>query len=228
MASLLLPAVLFCSAAALAQPNANDAPRGLAVLALPGATDAAWPLARDVYDRPALRAPGIDEARARVLAGEAPPKDAPKELSDLADTRAAVHGEDAPSKQLLASIARQLGARGVVVVDPTPRARVFLVETSDFDAATYAPDAGSQPPRWSAAIASMARAFGEPPRVSAPPAALHETPKVENMPQGPTPFYQSPWFWGALGAAAFLGGGAYFLTRDNSPSTIHLQMQVPR
>jgi hypothetical protein len=42
------------------------------------------------------------------------------------------------------------------------------------------------------------------------------------------PFYASPWFWGALGAAAFGGAALYFATRDNSSGTIHLQLQVPK
>ena len=40
-------------------------------------------------------------------------------------------------------------------------------------------------------------------------------------------FYESGWFWGAVGAAAFAGGAIFFATRDNGESTIHLQMEVP-
>ena len=42
------------------------------------------------------------------------------------------------------------------------------------------------------------------------------------------PFYASPWFWGAIGAAALGGTAFYFATRDNTPSQIHLQLQVPK
>jgi hypothetical protein len=64
--------------------------------------------------------------------------------------------------------------------------------------------------------------------VPAPAAALKEGPKVENLPSGGSKkFYESPWFWGALGAAALAAAGVYFLTRDNGSDTIHLQLQAP-
>ncbi len=51
-------------------------------------------------------------------------------------------------------------------------------------------------------------------------------PKSE-APRPSVPFYESVWFWGALGAAALAGGATYLATRDSSPSTIHLEVQVP-
>jgi hypothetical protein len=258
-ASLAL--VLIQARTARADEAAPARRQGLAVLALPGATDAAWPLAKQVYASPALHPSSIDEAHARVLAGEALPDGAAAELRDLAETRAAVKGDDAPSRQLLASIARSLGARGVVVVELAPdgvaSARVFLADTSSFDAARYAPDppaptaptAPGTPPAvrngtWNATVESLARAYGTappaPPASSAAPtpaattipgptAALQEGPRLEPPPKtGARKFYESPWFWGALGVAAFAGGAVYFATRDNGPGTIHLQMQVPK
>jgi hypothetical protein len=239
----LLFAFFVLAAALLAGgARADSPPRGFVVLALAGGTDVAWPLARDVYTNAALRPAAIDEAHARALAGEAPAANASRELQDLAATRAAVHGDDAPSRQLLASIARKLHARGVIVVDAgtappkSATARVFLADGTDFDAARYAPD-DAPAVSWRGAVQSLARAYPAPAdapppapaptAVPAPAAALREGPKVENMPSGPKKFYESPWFWGAIGAAALAGVGVYFLTRDNGSSTIHLQLQAP-
>jgi len=267
------------SADAIADAGAPAArASGLAVLALAGANAPAWGLAQAVYASDALRPQGLDEAHARVLAGDAPPPNAPKELADLAETRAAVRGDDAPSRAILASLANTFHLRGIVVVEMDgaahPSAHVFLAETGSFDAARYAPDAtgagaaaasaadaGSAPPfAWAGATASLARAFANAPAAtagapaagapigggpastepthaaSAPALATSPLPPAHVAPgerggeekSGPTPFYKSPWFWGALGAAAFGGATLYFATRDNSSGTIHLQMQAPR
>jgi hypothetical protein len=217
---------------------AATAPAGLVVVALPGATDAAWPLARDLYASPTVRPAGIDEAHARVLCGDSPAADAPAEMRDLAADVAALHGDDAPSRALLADVARRMAVRGVVVVFPgqPPSARVFIAETGAIDAATYAPDAAPAT-AWSAAVASLTRAYGVATAVpAAPPAspvsalpriATHDGPTIENEPPHHRRFYESGWFWGAVGAALFAGGAVYFATRDNGPETIHLQLQVP-
>jgi hypothetical protein len=209
-------------------------PQGLAVVAFPGATEAAWPLAQALYAEPSVRPSGIDDASARVLCGEAPPNGSAAALIDLAAAVAALHGEDAPSRILLADIARRAAVRALVTVrvaDGHPLARVFLVETGSFDAATFAPD--DAPPRaWSAAVKSIVRSFAaQPPEPStpsfrpAPALATHETPRSTPAPSS-RPFYESGWFWGALGAAVIVGGGVFLATRDTSPSTIHLELQV--
>jgi hypothetical protein len=239
------PSTWTVASAVVPAPSPAPAPAGLAVVAMAGATDAAWPLAQAVYADPALRAATIDEAHARVLCGEPAPAGAPSEVRDLADTVAAVRGEDAPSRALLADIARRFSVRGVVVVrieSGRASARVFLADAGAFDGATYAPDDGPKV-AWSSARQSLARAFGAPtassasaavpapasvpPSTQAPPLATHEGPRIENTPPHTRRFYESGWFWGALGAAAFAGGAFYFATRDTSPSTIHLGMQVP-
>ena len=176
---------------ALAQAQSNTAPQqagprapspqqqgtGLAVLAGRDAADAAWPLAQQLYARPSLRPAGLDEARARVLAGEEPAADAPTDLRELAETRDAIRGEDAPSRQLLASVARQLHVRGILVVRlpaetvrPNPTARIFLADSGTFDAASYAPDASPATAsgkaggwNWSGTVGSLDRAYGVQP-----------------------------------------------------------------
>src|SRR4051794_7643183 len=127
----LLRAVIYALAIVLSlgwtrKALAGDASSGFAVLAREGATDAAWSLAKALYARDALRPSFVDEAHARVLAGEAAPKESGgegspvsverarilKKLADLAETRAAIHGDDAPSRQLLTSIATTYQLRG--------------------------------------------------------------------------------------------------------------------
>jgi hypothetical protein len=235
-------------AQATSAPVAASKGHGLAVLAAPGAEAATWPLAKEVYARDPLR-PAVDEARARVIAGEA----APPALRDLSEERAGVHGDDAASRAVLKTIATQLGVRAIVVVFPGEpvSARVFLADAGAFDAARYAPepadaasDGGVSSLRWTGTVTSLDRAYAEPASAPAapaspaspmpsgepahaPPLATSETPpapKPKN--EESKPFYASPWFWGAVGAAAFGGTAVYFATRDNSPSTIHLQLQV--
>ncbi|HEY1696761.1 MAG TPA: hypothetical protein VGG39_31590 [Polyangiaceae bacterium] len=221
--------------AALPAPPPAAAPVGLAVVALGGATDAAWPLARSVYATPSLRPAALDEAHARVLCGEPAPAAAPHDLRDLADTLAAVKGDDAPSRMLLVEVAHRLNVRALVVVRTeggAPVARVFLPESGAYDAASYAPDAGATV-AWSGAVGSLVRTFGAevpappPAPLSAPALATHEEPVVAAPPPRSKAFYETGWFWGAVGAAAFAGGAIFFATRDNGDSTIHLQAQVP-
>jgi hypothetical protein len=224
-------------------PAPAAAPAGVAVVALPGASDAAWPLAQAVYANPGLRPAALDEARARVLCGEKAPAGAPQEVRDLADTVAAVKGDDAPSRMMLGEIAHRLNVRALAVVRVDagrPGARLFLPESGAFDAASYAPDEAPTL-AWTGAVRSFARAYGAEPAPpltaapattpgspnSAPPLATHDEPVLSTTPPKKKAFYESGWFWGALGAAAFAGGAVFFATRDNGASTIHLQMQVP-
>jgi hypothetical protein len=228
------------SAALPALPAPAAAPSGLAVVALGGTMDAAWPLAHAVYGQPSLRPPAVDEARARVLCGEPAPAGASPEVRDIADVVTAVKGDDAASRALLAELAHRLGVRALVVVrgDPQhPVARVFLPEAGVFDAASYTPDEGAAL-AWTGATQSLVRLYGGatppappatalPAPTSAPPLATHDEPVLTTAPPKRKAFYESGWFWGALGAAAFAGGAVFFATRDNGASTIHLQMQVP-
>jgi hypothetical protein len=218
-----------------APANPTPAVNGIAVVALPGAADAAWPLAQAVYSTPSLRPYGVDESHARVLCGEPPPDAAPRDLHDLADTVAAIRGDDAASRAILGDVARRLNVRALVVVRTEGEhtvARVFVADGGSFDAASYAPDEGSTF-TWTAAVRSLARSFGGGSEataaapLSAPALATHEGPALDNEPPKKKAFYESGWFWGAVGAAAFAGGAVFFATRDNGPTTIHLEMQVP-
>jgi hypothetical protein len=256
------------------RPATASQSAGVAVLVRPGGdVGAGWALAKEIYASAALRPPGLDEARARVLVGEAPAQDAPRGTRDLADERGAVRGDDGASRALLASIASQLGVRALLVVGPgaadSPAARLFFADTQSFDAAIYAPDvepptsavdagvsttgptgpasdAGtmdassdaqataprpSPPPpayHWSATAQSVERVMSAPVVLRAPSLATSPAPPAKPKEPESHPFYTSPWFWGAVGAAAFGGTAVWFATRDNSPSTIHLELQVPK
>src|SRR5438552_18631301 len=106
----LLGLALFLAAIAVAfgayaqdpAPAASEvraAPRGVAVVGVGASRDDAFTVAGAVYAG-RLRPASLDEQRARVLAGDAPPASASKEIRELAELRAAVTGEDAASRKL--------------------------------------------------------------------------------------------------------------------------------
>lgn len=92
-----------------------DRSRGVAVVAIGAARQEAFTLARAVYAS-RLRPPSLDEVRARAVAGAPVPANATRELRELADVRAALTGDDAPSRSMLTGIARQLGVEALLVV----------------------------------------------------------------------------------------------------------------
>jgi hypothetical protein len=229
-----------------APPPAAPPPNGIAVLARPGAEDAARALAKEIYARPSLRPAALDEAHARILVGTPAAADASQSLRDLADERASIHGDDGASRALLRTIATQLGVRALVVVEvsdsdagATPSARVFVAESGAFDAARYESEApgadrsalrADSPSGWAGTVASLDRTYGlgGPETHAAPALALSPVPPPRPAAPESHPFYTSPWFWGAVGAAAFGGVAVYFATRDNTTDTIHLELQVPK
>jgi len=245
----LAGAIALASTGAAAEDG--GAAHGVVVLALEGATAAAWPLAQEVYKRDALRPLGLDESRARILVGEAAVGEARGDVSpalrDLAELRAAVAAskrDDAPTRRLLATIAAESHAQGVVVVAlepsrgdsgdgtpaiaPRPTARVFLASTGGYDAASYRPD---DVLAWKPTVESLERSFAGsstgPVRAtrSTSPAARTD---ARSTGERSRPFYSSPWLWGALGAAAVGGLALFFATRDSDRDTIHVDVQVPR
>ena len=171
------------------------APTGVAVVALGGATDAAWPLARAVYGTPSLRPAAVDETRARVLCGEPAPASSPQDLRDLADSLAAVKGDDAPSRMLLGEIAHRLNVRAIVVVrvdGGQPTARVFLPETGSLRRGRLRPRRGADGrlDRDGALAHPRLReraAPASPPHVRRPALATHEEPVVTGRRRGRRP-----------------------------------------
>lgn len=216
--ALLLIAALFPLPSA-AQPPAPAPPSsaparaeagawgGVVVVSLAGATDASWALAQRVYADTRLRPPRLDDASARVLAGEAPAAGATAKLRELAELRAALRGDDAPSRALLASLLRGLGASVAAVVDVRegqPRAWVFQGET--FDPTPLAADPGPLT-GWLGATAALAA------RAPAAPAAAPAAPAPRK-----SSVLRSGWFWGALGAAAAAGLLVWSVSRSSGGS----------
>ena len=129
-----------------ASPPVVGARKGVAVIGMSGARDEAFQLARGIYASTA-RPGNLDEVRARILAGD-PPGNASKDLRDLAELRGGVTGEDAASRQLLASLAQKLNVQGLLVVRktfllPTPPAPVTPTPATDADAGAVPPSAES-------------------------------------------------------------------------------------
>ncbi len=185
--------------------------QGVAVLGTNGAREAAYGLARAIYGTASLRPRSLDELHARILAGDASPPTASKELRELAELRASITGDDAASRRLLASIAQQLGVQGILVVSvvapagPAPAgsadagaapvavpgttttARLFLAETGDFDAAryepTHEPGADSSSP-WRGTVTSLSGRL--------PPAAAGPVTGAVAVPVPATPAKLTP------------------------------------
>jgi hypothetical protein len=194
-------------------------------VAVDGATDAAWPLAQRVYQSAVLRPAGIDDARARVLAGEPPPALSPVEITELSELRRGVKGDDAASREVLAALVEKLDVHAIIVVSVAEHqtsARVYDSDLRAFDAARYLPDA----PRfdtWHDAIRALERPYLRQPTSLVAPEV--DRPKARRESR---PFYDSPWFWVAVGAAAVLvGGGVILATTLQTNDTIHLTAQLP-
>lgn len=190
-----------------------SSPTGVAVVALGNSSEEAWPLAQAVYGRPKLRPPHLSEEQVRVLAGEPLSNEAPPALQELASDRANLGGD--PSTTSLISLGSSLHVAALYVVVSVPskvagakarsRARLFSVSSRSFVSDWKAPSGDTT---WTDAAKSA--------EVS-----------LADKPEG-KPFYASPWFWGALGAAAALGTTAIVLASTKSTDTLTLRGEVLR
>ena len=206
------------------------------VVAIGDAGPAARALAMEVYRDGELRPP-IDEATARVLAGDAPVEAAAARLKEIAELRASVARapEDLVRRRLLASIGTDLGAAMVVTVTidaGRPVARALrstgaLLERVELGSTIETAADGAKTYRWPGATTTLRTLLGvvdtpaEPLRPVAPKAPL---PKA---PDEPRPFYKSPWFWGTAGAVVAAGITVLVLSRtSNGPADVHLTGRV--
>jgi hypothetical protein len=229
LASMLVLALLLATSVLA---YATELGTGFAVVAVDGATDVAWPLAQGVYKSALLRPSGIDDARARILAGEPTPPLAPPELTEFAELRAGVKGDDAASREVLAALAQKLGVHAIIVVfakeqDQSPSARVYDATTRAFDAARYSPDAGDAAALWTGTLQSLERPYRPQESLSVLGTVKAVVPPPKPKPSESKPFYESPWFWLAIGTAVLVGGGVLIATNLQTSDTIHLKMQLP-
>ena len=121
----------------------RPAGQGIAVLAIGNnANEEAFALARAIYGS-RLRPTSLDEVRARVLAGGAPPANASRELRELAEIRAGLTGEDAAGRRLLAGIAQQIGVEALLVVKVDAAAAPPVVAPATIGSPADAADGGA-------------------------------------------------------------------------------------
>ncbi len=134
-----------------------------------------------------------------------------------------------------------------------PVARVFVTVLRAFDAVLYESDPPiavtwgntASPATWTGTVQALRRSFADAPPVAVAMAAAPAPPDrsvVATSPAaaapgahgadagtpGKAPFYRSPWFWAAAGAALFAAGAVYFATRNDASDNIQLQLQVPK
>ena len=226
-------------AAEAATPAA--APAGAIVVAVgPSASEPARALAHDVYRDGVLR-PGIDDRTARVLAGEAPPPDAPAALRELAELVASVAaaGSEVVSRRLLSSLGSEHRAALVVTVamqGDRPVAKVLRVSSSSFErlelggSIETSPE-GSRRFLWPGATESL-RGFLAPKPAPAKPAPIKPVPARTPAPAPPDtaarPFWQSPWFWGPLAGVTAVGLSVLIAVKasESDPEMVHLKGRV--
>jgi hypothetical protein len=164
-----------------------------------------------VIRRAPARPPSEDENRPEA------PKQTP-EARDDAGAKVAAEDAGAPGDAGAAAPAAPPATTASVM------ARLFLADVGDFDAARYEPDESGG---WRGTVTSLSSRF--PPPAAAPAGQLPPPPpRISAEGKESKPFYASPWFWGAIGAAALVGGFFFLASQDTSGEPIHLEMKVPR
>jgi len=229
------------------RPALPAPPTGALVIATAeNAGPAARALAFAVYRDAELR-PSVDDATARVLAGDAPAEGASARLKEIAELRVSIAhaGSEVVARRLLASLGTELGAVLVVSValdGIRPVARVLRAGAPAFERLELGPTVEVAPDgvrsfRWPGATETLRGllpghdAVLNPPIPAAPaPAPLApraDTAPVPAEPGEPRPFYKSPWFWGSVGGAAALGLSVFLISRATSAtSDVHLTGKV--
>ncbi len=200
-----------------------------------------------MYGESVLR-PAVDDVQARVLAADAAPADATTATKELAELRGKiVSADDVASRTLLSEIARRTSAVGLVLVvaptvDGSPvQARLYDAADDRLEA-SYFPGAGDGAARWTSLVTAL-RARYSAPVVATPASSGPSVPQptasgdlsagstggnADMRPVLPADnsggFWSSPWLWGALIAAAAVGGATWYLSRDTSsaPTPVHI------
>lgn len=228
------------SVATASAPPVRSAPRGVIVLAMSDdAIPAARALAREVYAEDVLR-PTIDDATARVLAGEAPPPNAGPKLVEIADVRKAAQGapSDAVTKRLFTSLGDDLGAILVVPVtmrDHRPAARIVSVAKGAFEpvelsGAIEAQPDGSSRVTWSG-VATILKGLvpkpvAPPPSSSSAPSKAPAGPLAPKKDEAPSSFWSSPWTWVGAGVVVAAGVVVFAVSQTQGDGGLRMQGRV--
>lgn len=210
------PVAASASAAPVASVAPAAAPHGVVVLAMSDeAIPAARALAREVYGDEALR-PRIDDATARVLAGEAAPAGSSAKLVEIADVRRAAQGAatDALTRRLFASLGADLGAILVVPVavrDGKPSARIVSVAKGAFEPIELSGSIEAQPDgtsrvKWAGVAAILTSLVPKAPApLPAPKGTAAPGPLAPKKEEPSGSFWTSPWTW--VGAGVVVAAG---------------------
>jgi len=197
---------------------------------------AARALAREAYADATLT-PRLDDATARVLAGEAVPVGGSARLTEIADVRKAAQasGADAVTRRLFASLGADLGAVLVLPVtlrDGRPTARVVSVAKGAFEPVelqgTIEVQAdGVARVRW-AGVTSILAGLMPKTRVAAGPVATGAKPgplaPKKDERSAVSAFFSSPWTWVGIGVVAVAGVVVFAASQSQGDSGM-LQLQ---
>ena len=205
------------------------AARGVVVLAMSEeAIPAARALAREVYGDEALR-PRIDDATARVLAGEAVPAGGSAKLVEIADVRKAAQGAatDALTRRLFASLGADLGAILVVPVavrDGKPTARIVSVAKGAFEPIELSGSIEAQPDgtsrvKWAGVAAILTSLVPKAPApVNAPAGTAAPGPLAPKKEEPSGSFWTSPWTWVGAGVVVAAGVVVFAVSQSQGDS----------
>ena len=198
--------VALAPTSAPSSPSGPETPtrRGVLTVAAAGTpSSVAWPVAQALSEDADLRAK-IDEPLARVLAGDAPGEGASGQARELWELRGQIKGDDAASRVLLAEVGRRTAARAialVLVVEGAAEVRIWDAATDTLESTRHRREGSG----WSPLVGAVrARVLPRP------------DPAPKPTPAAPKSTLQSPWFWGAIGAAVLAGVVAYAASQSGS------------
>ncbi len=224
-----------------ASPAASAAASGAAVVLIGSDEERAKDcreLARAVYAKPSLR-PAIDESAAKALCSTDSSAQAGQKLAEL---RASLHDriDNAATQAVLTALGSELPSEAVVLVSKGERGtlvRVVRRGAKEADPLSFdlAPGADGAPVAWADVAQALDLSLREAPTPKAPggerpgPVRSLAAPIGKDpVPEAPTPFFESPWFWVAAGSVAALGLAILIVsqTTDVGEGTVKIEGKV--
>jgi hypothetical protein len=225
-----------------AEPADKALAGGVVVVALPGATDAAWPIARALYGKHGLLPPGLTDAEARTLAGESVAAPTPVRRETPTSPVGSAGAESSAPASATTGTTTDRGASARLVelarlrdeVEKPATRHAALADlvrlTRARGAIIVGTAAGITVTRTYAAESKLiADALTSPSdQVDIDKIAQEARSKTGPKPAGSS-LLRSPWTWAAVGAAAVLGTVIYFSSkRDTGSDTVPLRLATDR